>query len=117
MRNHDEGNVELALHLLELDHHRLAQIEVERAQRLVEQQNGRAADQRPCQRHTLLLAARKIARTARGKFGETYHAEHFPNAAVALDFVHALHLQAELDVLEYRAMRKEREALEHHRSV
>ena len=49
--------LQLALHLL-------AQLQVERAERLVEQQHLRLADQRARQRHALALAARQLRRPA-----------------------------------------------------
>ena len=49
---------------LELDLHLLAQLQIECAQRLVEQKNARPVDQRPGQRHALALAARERARLA-----------------------------------------------------
>ena len=45
------------LQVLELELHLLPQLEVERAERLVEQQHPGPVDQRPGQRHALLLPA------------------------------------------------------------
>ena len=45
------------------------------------------------------------------------HFEHLPYPPVALALLHSFHLEAELDVLKNRAMRKQSEALEHHRGV
>jgi hypothetical protein len=117
VRDHDEGDAELALDLLELDHHGLAQIVVERAQRLVEQQHRRLADQRAGQRDALLLAARQVVRPAPGERVEADLLQHLHHAAVARVLRHPLHLEAELDVLRHRAVREQREALEHHRGV
>ena len=47
---------------LQLELHLLAQLHVERAERLVEQQGGRAVDERPRQCDPLLLAARELRR-------------------------------------------------------
>ena len=52
----------LPLQRLELALHLLAQLQVERAQRLVEQQHLRLVDQRARQRHALALAARQLRR-------------------------------------------------------
>ena len=49
---------------LQLDLHLLAQLEVERRQRLVEQQHLRPVRQRAGERHALLLAARELAGAA-----------------------------------------------------
>ena len=47
----------LVLDTLELELHLLAKFQVERAERLVEEEDARAVDERTGQRHTLLLAA------------------------------------------------------------
>ena len=60
MGDEDEGDAEIALQGLELDLHLLAQLEIERAQRLVEQQHLRLVDQRAGKRHALALAAGKL---------------------------------------------------------
>ena len=57
MRDHNEGDVQFTLHLFQFDHHRLAQIEIERSEGLIEQEHGRPADQGARQRHALLLSA------------------------------------------------------------
>ena len=57
----DEGDADLALDRLELDLHLLAELEVERAERLVEQQHPGPVDQRPGERDPLALAARELA--------------------------------------------------------
>ena len=49
---------------LQLDLHLLAELEVERAQRLVEEQHPRPVDQRPGQGDALPLAAGELARLA-----------------------------------------------------
>ena len=49
---------------LQLDLHLLAELEVERAERLVEQEDARPVDERARQRHALALAARELARAA-----------------------------------------------------
>ena len=60
----DEGDPDLALDPLQLDLQPLAQLQVERAERLVEQQHLRQVDQRPGERDPLLLAARELRRAA-----------------------------------------------------
>ena len=118
MRDHDEGDVQFALNLFQLDHHRLAQIEIERSQRLVEQQHGRPADQRARQRDALLLAAGKIARPpARERSVSPTISSISQTRRSRAALFHAFHFQAEFDVLEHRAMGKQRKALEHHRGV
>ena len=60
----DEGDADLLLDALELDLHLLAQLEVEGAQRLVEEQDGGPVDERPRERDALRLAARDLGRLA-----------------------------------------------------
>ncbi len=58
----DEGDPDLALDPLQLDLQPLAELQVERSERLVEQQHLGQVDQRPRQRHALLLAAGELRR-------------------------------------------------------
>ena len=58
----DEGDAERFLQGLQLLLHVLAQLQVERAERLVEQQHLRPVDQGAGERHALALAAGKLAR-------------------------------------------------------
>ena len=57
-----EGDADLALDRLELDLHLLAQLEVEGAERLVEQQHPRPVDQGAGQRDPLPLPAGELRR-------------------------------------------------------
>ena len=57
----DEGDAERLLQRLQLVLHLLAQLEVERAERLVEQQHLGLVDQRAGQRDALALAAGQLA--------------------------------------------------------
>ena len=70
VRHVDERDADLALDALELDLHLLAQLEVQRAERLVEQQHPRAVDDRARQRDALALAADELRRLARAVAGE-----------------------------------------------
>ena len=64
MGDEDERDADLALDLLQLDLHLLAELEVERAERLVEQQHLGPVHQRAGQRDPLPLAARELVRLA-----------------------------------------------------
>ena len=66
VRHVDERDADVALDALQLDLQLLAQLQVERAERLVEQQHGGAVDERARERDALLLAARELARLALG---------------------------------------------------
>ena len=66
-----EGDADLALEQLQLDLHLLAELAVEGAERLVEQQHRRAVHQRPGERDALLLAARQLPRLALGQLASS----------------------------------------------
>ena len=66
---------DLGLDALELDLHLAAQLEVERAERLVEQQHLRVVDQGPGQRDALLLPAGELGRLARGEGRQLHQLE------------------------------------------
>ena len=80
----DEGDPDLALDPLELELHLLAQLEVERAERLVEQQHLRLVDDRARQRDPLALAAGELERLAVAEAGEADHLERRLGAAPPL---------------------------------
>ena len=60
----DERDADVALDRLQLDLHLLAELEVERAERLVEQQHLGPVDERPGERDALALAAGQLVRPA-----------------------------------------------------
>src|SRR5579863_7409332 len=64
MGDEHEGRPDLPLDLGELDLEPLAQLEIERSKRLIEQQDGGPVDQRASNGDTLLLAARELAGVA-----------------------------------------------------
>src|SRR5205823_13588484 len=63
----DEGDPDLLLDRLELDLHLLAQLEVERTQRLVQEQDSGPVDECPGQCDALPLAAGELRWLAAGK--------------------------------------------------
>ena len=67
VRHHQGRDAEPLLQLAHLDLHVLAQLLVERAERLVEQQHRRLDHQRARERDALLLAARELMRIARAE--------------------------------------------------
>ena len=69
VRDEDEGAADLLVDAAQLLLHRLPELQVERRERLVEQQHLRPHDERARQRHALLLAARKLLDRAVGKLG------------------------------------------------
>ena len=114
VRDHDEGGAELRLQPLQLDLHLLAQMRVERRQRLVEQQHARLADDGAGERHALALAAGQLrhARAESCRRGRPCRAL----SATRLLLLGAGELaqrQAEADILRDVHMREQRIVLEH----
>src|SRR5262245_6839213 len=110
----DRGDPDLALELLELELHPIAELLVERAQRLVEEEHGRARDESPGQGHPLLLAARELARIARAVRGQLHEGEGFPHAPLDLAARHPRHAETKGHVLEHGAVGEEGVVLEDH---
>ena len=84
VRDEDEGDAELLLQRLQLLLHLLPELEVERAERLVEEQNLRAVHQRAGERHALALAAGKLRRAAPLIAAELDHGERGLRLGLAL---------------------------------
>ena len=98
---------------LQLELHLLAELQVERAERLVEQQHARLVDERARERDALLLAARELPRLALAEPVEADELEDLARPARATSLPRTPSAaQAEGDVLEDRQVREERVALE-----
>ena len=110
--DHDEGDADVALDPLELELHRLAELEVEGAERLVEQQHLRVHDQRAGERDALLHAARELRRLGRLAPGEADELERLRRLAVALLLADLALLEPVRDVVEHRHVREQRVGLE-----
>jgi hypothetical protein len=113
VRDHDRGDADVVLQRAQFDLHLVAQLGVERAERLVEQQHRRLDHQRAGQRHALALAAGQLTRIALGQRLEVHQRERLVDARLALAALDLAHLEAEADVLGHRHVRKQRVALEH----
>ena len=83
VRHEDEGDAEVALDLLQLDLHLLAELEVERAERLVEQQHLRLDDGGARERDALPLPARELRGLAGGHLLEPHRGERAHGPLVA----------------------------------
>ena len=112
VRDVDEGDANVVLDRLQLQLHLLAQLEVESAERLVEEQHPRFVHERPGERDPLLLPARELARLALLHPGEAHEAEDLDHAAADVAAAHAPPAEPEGDVLEDREVREERIRLE-----
>ncbi len=112
--DHHAGDADVVDDVGELDLRFLAQLLVERAERLVEEQQLRLLGQAARQRDALLLAAGELVRLALGVGAELHQLQHRLDARRDLVLGQAVAAQAEGDVVEHREMREERVALEHH---
>ena len=108
----DERDAELLLQALEEELHLLAQLQVERAEGLVEEQHLRPVHERAGERDALALAARKLARPAVADSRQAHRLQHVVDSRSALRAVDALHAQAVGDVVGHAHVRKERVVLE-----
>src|SRR5207248_11762650 len=84
VRHVDERHAEVALERLEEHLHLLPELEVERTERLVEQQHARPVDDRPRERDALALAARELRRLPPGVAFEPHRREHLLDRTRAL---------------------------------
>ena len=113
VRDVDERDADLALDAHELELHLLAQLQVERAERLVEQQHRGLVHERASERDALLLTARQLRRSP------VVVARQLHQIEVALDPVLDVALgdllapEAERDVVGHRQVREQRVRLEH----
>ena len=98
---------------LSCDLQRPAQLGVQGAERLVEQQHGRVEHERPRQRHPLLLATGQLARAALLERGQADQLEHLAHLGLDRALVDLGVAQAERHVLVHVQEREQRVALEH----
>ena len=106
----EEGQADLLLDRLQLELHLTAQLEVERSERLVEQQERRTVDDRPSEGDALLLAARELGRPPLREVVEFDEAERL--VGLALRVVDPPALQPERHVVDDRHVREQGVALE-----
>ena len=110
VRDVHERRAHLGLDALELDLHLPAQLEVERAERLVEQQDTGPVDERPGHGDALLLATGQLRGLAAGHRPELDEVEHVLDGL--LDVLDLAAPEAEGDVLEDVEVREQRVRLE-----
>ncbi len=94
--------------------HLRTQFLVQRAHRLVEQQQLRPLGQRTCQRHALTLTAGQLMRLALGVLAHLHQLEHLGHAGIDLGGRDLVLLETERDVLRHGHVREQRVGLEHH---
>ena len=112
VRDVDEGDPDLLLDPLQLALHLLPQLEIERAERLVEEQHLRVVDDRARERHPLALPAGQLDGLPVAEAVEADEFQRLLGAAPALRALHALDPQPVLDVGSHGHVREERIVLE-----
>ena len=110
----EDRHVEVLLDVLELELHVGAELLVERAQRLVHQEDARPEDEGPRQRDALLLAAGELARQPLLVAGEPHQLERLADAPPRLGARASCDLERERHVLRHGQMGEHRVALEYH---
>ncbi len=114
VRDVDERRLRLRLEVLQLELQLLAELQVEGAERLVEQQGRGPVDERAGQRDALLLAAGELAGLALLEVLEAHRPDRLLDALLRLLPADLLDLQPERDVVPHRHVREQRVGLEHH---
>ena len=111
---HEHGrDPELALHLADGAAQLLADLGVQGAEGLIEQQHLGLVRQRTRHRHALLLAAGELRRQPLIHALERHQAQQLLATLPARPGAHVPHAQRELDVLCHRHMAEQRVVLEH----
>ena len=109
----NERNAERVMHLLELDLHFLAHLEIQRAERLVEEQDRRFIDKGSRDRDPLLLTAGERRDGAALEAFQIDQVEDLLDLSLYLGLLHLLLTKTEGDILINIHMRKERVPLEY----
>src|ERR1700677_1646384 len=114
MGHEDERNAQMALQQLELVLNALAQIGIERTQRLIEKQDVRLDYEGAGERDALLLAARQPLRLEVADVGQAKFFENAFNHGVARGGGHLLDVKTETNVCAHGHVRKQRIILKDH---
>jgi hypothetical protein len=101
------------LQRLQEELHLLAELQVERPERFVEEQHGRLVHERARERDPLALAARELLRLPSAQPGQPNTAQHHLDLRPPRRLRNSLHAEAVPDVLGDRHVREERVVLEH----
>src|SRR5262245_31333517 len=108
VRDVNEGNAEATLQGMQFFLELLAQLEVQRAERLVQQQYLRLIDNGAGEGHALLLAAGDLRWNTIGQRRDFGHFHHAADARCDLSLGQAFHSQAECDVVINVQVREQR---------
>ena len=107
----DEGEADLGLDALEFDLHLTTQLEVEGAQRLVEQQHLGLVHERARHRHALLLTTRQLLRLALGQVRQLHQLQR--RISLCKSVLHSPTLRTEGHVVAHGEVREQCVRLEH----
>lgn len=112
VRHVQECDADLVVNQVQFNEHALAELEVQRGQRLVQQQHPRLVHQRPRDRHPLFLAARNLVGLLPRLILHLDQGQHLGH--LRLDLLPGAFgdLQPESDIVPHRQVRKQRIALE-----
>src|SRR6516162_3279792 len=113
MRHVDEGDAHLSMNSLQLDLHALTNLEIERAEGLIEEEDGRLLDERARQRHALLLSSAELVWVAGLIAPQLDRPKHPCNRVPDSLFVSRVYPKAKGDVFVDGHMRKQRILLKH----
>jgi len=113
VRDVDESDVERPLQRLQFSLHLFAELQVERSERLVEQEHARLVDDRPGESDTLTLAPRQLRRHSIGQLGQTHHPQRFVAASSAFVFRGLAHSHPVFHVHRHGHVREQCIVLEH----
>ena len=113
----DDGRLEALVEPRDLGAGLDAQLGVEVGERLVHQEDGRLADDRPTERDALALAAGQLLRLAIEQLLELDRLGRLVDPALDLGLGDLAQLEPEGEVVAHRHVRVERVALEDHRDV
>ena len=108
MSDKDKGNTHLLLDPLQFILHFLAQLQIQRRQRLVQQQHLRLVHQRSCNGDALLLSAGQQSRILILISFQADQFQHLHDLLVDDILGHLLDLQAKRDILIHTEMREQR---------
>ena len=113
MGHKNKGNTCFSLKPLQLKLHLLTQLEIQRTQRLVEQQNLGLWRQRPRKRNALLLPARDLPGLAVRHLSHFDELHHLFDCRLNLSLRPAKHFKPKANILGNRQMWKKRITLKH----
>ncbi|MNM86824.1 hypothetical protein D3C81_989880 [compost metagenome] len=113
MGDENKGDPQLALQLFQFALHLFTQLEVQRAQRFVQQQHPRSVHQRAGQCDPLALATGKMRRLTLGHETQRHAVQRLLCSCQPFTFGDALHHQSIGDVFQYRHVREQGVILEY----